>query len=318
MKTLKFVTALAVMGAGLGMARGADMATKAPVFKAAPAGCAYDILRANNQISVDFAATDVNYAEFNQPPAGGGPLPAALPQGATINSEKGWVPGVAVTGSYMSDCYSSMIPNLYLFARGTYLSGHTSYYNNTNGVAASDPARIWDGDFRVGKGFQVSPNVMLTPYIGAGVDDWRRTISAVPTGAFIEDYSHGYVGAGVMLQVAVAKGFVVSAYGLGGGTFSSQMNFNGTTAVNAALFGPNHTYSLGNSGTAKAGASVDYAFTDSWHVNAGVDYTYFKYGASRQELLPAFGTFEPPSRTSNVTVTAGVGYSFGGPIVARY
>ena len=75
---------------------------------------------------------------------------------------------------------------------------------------------------------------------------------------------------------------------------------------------------LGNSEIAKAGASIDYAFINNWHVNAGVDWTYFKYGASAQELLPVFGIFEPPSRTTNVTVTVGVGYSFGAPVIAKY
>jgi|SRR5581483_224376 len=321
MKHVKFIAALAIIGSGVGAAHGADMATKAPVLKAAPpSGCAYDIIRANSQISVDFAATNWDYAEFNQPAAGTNILAnAALPRGATLNTEKGWLPGVAVTGSYMSDCSSSFFSNIYLYGRGTYVSGNTSYWN-TIPVTANDPARIWDGDFRVGKGFQVGSNVMLTPYIGAGIDDWKRTISAFPTGALIEDYSHGYVGVGLLLQVAVAPRFVVSAYGLGGGTFNSQMNFNPNTAINAATLGPNHTFTLGNSGTVKAGASIDYAFTNNWHMNAGVDYTYFKYGASAMELLPlGFGTFEPPSRTSNVTATIGVGYSFwGGPVVARY
>ena len=308
--------------AATGVANAADMATKARVYKAPPpTGCAYDIIRANSQISVDFAATNWDYAEFNQPAAGTNILAnPALPQGATLNTEKGWLPGVAVTGSYMSDCSSSFISNIYLYGRGTYLNGHTTEWVNGVPGTFSDPARVWDGDFRIGKGFQVGSNVMLTPYIGAGVDDWKRTISGFPTGALIEDYSHGYVGVGLLLQVAVAPRFVVSAYGLGGGTFNSQMNFNPNTAINAATLGPNHTFKLGNSGTVKAGASVDYAFTNNWHVNAGVDYTYFKYGASAMELLPlGFGTFEPPSRTSNVTTTIGVGYSFGGgPVVARY
>jgi hypothetical protein len=316
---MKFVGAASALFAlaAISPAVSADMAVKAPVLKAQPIVCAYDILRANNQISVDFAATDMNYREFNQPPAGGVGLPSPLPQGAVINSEKNWVPGVAITASYMSDC-SGTISNLYLFARGSYLSGHTDYYNNTALVGASDPAKMWDGDFRVGKGFLVSSNVMLTPYIGGGVHSWNRTIVAVPTGAYLEKYSHGYAGAGLLLQYAPTRGVVLAAYGFGGATFSSEMNFDPTTALNLALVGPNHTYSLGNSATVKAGASIDYALTDNWHVNAGVDYTYFKYGASRQELLPAFGTYEPPSRTSNVTLTTGIGYSFGGPVVARY
>jgi hypothetical protein len=217
----------------------------------------------------------------------------------------------------MGDCFGQ-IPNLYAFSRTTYLSGNTNYFNNTNGVSANDPATIWDGDYRIGKGFLVSPNLMLTPYLGAGYDWWKRTISAVPTGAFIETYSHGYAGAGLLLQITPAPRWVLSAYGFGGGTFSSQMNFNPTTAANVAISGPNHTFGLGNSGTAKAGTSVDFAVTERLHANAGVDYTYFRYGESAQEELPAFGTFEPPSRTSNWTVTAGLGYSFysGGPCCA--
>lgn len=316
MKVIGSISSLMILAAGPVLA--ADMAVKAPVLKAQPIVCAYDILRANNQISVDFAATNMDYREYNEPPAGGVGLPSPLPQGAVINSEKGWVPGVAVTGSYMSDCSSSFFSNIYLYGRGTYLSGHTDYYNNTALVAARDPAKMWDGDFRLGKGFLVSPNVMLTPYIGAGVHSWDRTIVAVPTGAFFEKYSHGYAGAGLLLQFAPTRGVVLAAYGFGGGTFSSQMNFDPTTAANLALVGPNHTYGLGNSAIVKAGGSIDYALTDNWHLNAGIDYTAFRYGASRQELLPAFTTYEPPSRTSNITVTTGIGYSFGGPVVARY
>jgi hypothetical protein len=295
-------------------ANAADMAVKAPVLRAAPAPCAYDIIRANSQIGVSFAARHMDYAEFNQPPAGGGPLPdGRFPQGYTLNTEKGWIPGVAVTGSYMSDCLST-ISNIYVYGRGSYFDGKTDYYNNIVGVAAKDPAKIWEGDFRVGKGFQVSPTAMITPYVGAGVHSWERTISAVPGGAFIETYRHGYAGVGLLLQVAVAPRLVLSAYGFGGGTFNSEMDFNPTTSGVARA----HTFSLGNSGIVKAGGSIDYAFTNNWHVNAGLDWTYYKYGASAQELLPVFGIFEPPSRTYNFTGTVGIGYSFGAPVVAKY
>lgn len=307
-------TAFSALLAMVGSASAADMAVKAPLLKAQPAGCAYDIIRANSQIGVSFVAGNMDYAEFNQPPAGGGPLAnGAFPQGYTLNSEKGWLPGVAVTGSYMSDCFSS-IPNIYVFGRGSYLDGKTDYYNYTNNVPGKDPAKVWDGDFRLGKGFQVGTNAMLTPYIGAGAHSWERTISAVPGGAFIETYRHGYVGAGLLLQVATSPGVVLSGYGFGGSTFSSEMAFNPTTSGVAT----GHTFGLGNSGIVKAGASVDYALNANWHVNAGVDYTYFKYGASRQELLPVFGIFEPPSRTHDIRLSAGVGYSFGAPVVAKY
>jgi opacity protein-like surface antigen len=310
----KIFSAVALLATSALSATAADLGAR-PYTKAPPmvaAGCAYDIIRANSQIGVAFAATNMDYAEFNRQAAGGSGLPSLLPEGSRLNSERGWVPGVAVTASYMSDCRGA-IPNLYVFGQGTFLNGKTDYYNYDVGVGAKDPARIWDGDFRVGKGFEIGPSTMITPYVGVGLHDWRRTISAVPSGPLIETYSHGYAGVGLLVQFAVAPRFVVSAYGLGGGTFNSEMGLNDT-----GLPARNHTFGLGNSEIVKAGASLDYAFTDQWHVNAGVDYTYFKYGASRQELLPTFGTYEPPSRTSNVTVTVGLGYSFGGPVVARY
>ena len=315
----KFIfSSAALIAMTAGVANAADMPLKAAP-RAALAPCAYDIIRANSQIGVSFAARHMDYAEFNEPAAGGGLLAnAGLPQGATLNTEKGWLPGVAVTGSYMSDCTSSFFSNIYVYGRGSYFRGETDFWVNGPNVTAKDPAKIWEGDFRLGKGFQVSPQAMITPYIGGGFHTWNRTISAFPTGALIEEYSHGYAGAGLLLQFAMAPGFVVSAYGFGGSTFNSQMDFNPNGAVNAALLGPAHTFTLGNSAIVKAGGSIDYAFTPNWHLNAGVDWTYFKYGASRMELFPPFGTFEPPSRTYNLTATIGIGYSFGAPVVAKY
>jgi hypothetical protein len=270
----------------------ADLPVKAPP----PSACAYDILRANNQVSVDYATTNFNYREFNEPP-----FPP--PYGYVVDSETGWVPGVAVTGSYMTDCLST-IQNLYVYSRTTYLSGQTAYWEPPPGLTGKNGATVWDGDYRIGKGFQLSTSTMVTPYFGAGYDWWKRSIQV---GApFTETYSHGYAGAGLLLQITPAPRWVLSAYGFGGGTFSSQMYLNPSAAALPST-GPAYTFTLGNSATAKAGASVDFAITDRWHANAGVDYTYFRYGGTG---FNPYGTLEPPSTTSNWMVTAGLGYSF--------
>jgi len=55
------------------------------------------------------------------------------------------------------------------------------------------------------------------------------------------------------------------------------------------------------------GGAVDYAFTEHWHGNVGVDYTYFSYG---QSALNAGGYLEPNSTTSYLTVSAGLGFAW--------
>jgi hypothetical protein len=61
-----------------------------------------------------------------------------------------------------------------------------------------------------------------------------------------------------------------------------------------------------------AGASADHGITRRWHANVGMDWSHFKYGQSA--VLPTgvagIRVLEPDSRTSNVTVKAGFGYSF--------
>jgi hypothetical protein len=100
----------------------ADMALKArplpPVVE-----CSNDIVRSNNQISVDVVGTKWDYLERDQ-------------VGVPIDSEKGWVPGVQLTGTVMG-CWLGF-QNVYAMARYTYLNGHTI----TGQVAVRSPAML--------------------------------------------------------------------------------------------------------------------------------------------------------------------------------
>jgi opacity protein-like surface antigen len=100
---------------------------------------------------------------------------------------------------------------------------------------------------------------------------------------------------------------VLSVYGLVGGTFGSHLSVSDNPL-------PPHSFEfdLGNSVIYMAGASADYAITRQWHANAGIDWTGFKYGRSALQStgVPGVGILEPDSRTSNVTIKAGFGYSF--------
>jgi opacity protein-like surface antigen len=245
------------------------------------------IVNSNNQISVDFVESHIDYRETFA--------------GAFLDGEKGWVPGVSVTGSIMTGALG--IPNLYAFGRFTYLNGDTDYRASGGPVLANtDGARVRDEDFRVGVGLSLSRDFMLTPYVGFGWHDWGRNLSG-PFG-YHEEYSHGYVGGGLLLQYSPTARLVMSANGLIGRTFDSSMTTSRTAG--GALINP-FTYDLGDSATVKAGAGADYAFTKQIHGNVGIDYTTFKYG---QSPVAPDGTLEPNSRTHDATLRVGLGFAF--------
>lgn len=272
-----------------GAANAAEMPVKALAAPACPGG---DIVRANNQVSADFVENYINYG------------PQFLTGvGAPLDAEKGWVPGVSVTGSLMRNF--GIFCNLYLMGRFTYLNGYTHYWASGGPVTSNtDGATVNDLDFRLGKGFGLSPHAMLTPYLGVGTNWWNRFLAG--SNGYDEKYSHGYVGGGLLLQYSPAPRWVLSADGLIGGAFGSSMTASPTPGgvVIPGLFA---TYTLGNKAVYMAGGSVDYAFSGRWHANLGIDYVYFAYG---QSPVNGAGYLEPNSTTSYLALSVGVGYSW--------
>jgi hypothetical protein len=315
MKVFGAISSLLIVAASPVLA--ADMAVKARPPAPAVVGCGYNaITAANNQISLDYAGTNKDYVEYNT----ANPLftVPGVAVGAPVDSDKGWVNGVSVTGSAMFNLGS--VCNVYLFARGSYFDGRTDYWATSPPLGQSN-AKIWEGDFRVGKGFDVAPNVMLTPYLGGGVRSWDRDLcqaGACVGGGYHENFSHGYLGAGLLLQYAATSQLVFSGSGLVGSTLSSQLKGGPIAGGNPRIV--NFQTNLGDSVIYKLEGSVDYAFTQNFHGNVGVEYTNFKYGESAQFIPSLLGpAIEPRSRTETVTVRAGLGWAFGAaPVVARY
>jgi hypothetical protein len=303
MKKLILVECLALFALGTAAANSADMAVKAPA-PVAPGCVVNDIVRANQQVSLDFIDTQVSYGPevINPAPPGFGPA------GAPLDSEKGWLPGLRVTGSYMGGIWIIPVCNLYVSGSFSWVKGHTDYSASEGPVLTNvDGARVYDSDFRLGKGFDVGPNWMITPYLGAGTRSWDRLLIG-PFG-YDEDYKHTYAGAGLLLQYTPAPGWVLSANGLVGSTFNANMVSTLTPggAIPPAVC-PGCMFSLASSATYKAGGSVDYAITEHVHANAGIDYTFFKYGESPVVPFGAGAFLEPNSKTSDLTLSIGIGY----------
>jgi hypothetical protein len=310
-KVLAAATFAAAFGVA-GSAGAADLAARGGL-KDGPAWVSTDILDVNNQISVQFAATDFRYEETGDP---------ARRTYGKLDTETGWVPGVGVELALMRNW---IVTNLYFDARYTYLNGKTDYigghqqpivvmegYNNDYGsVKQKNGAVVNDLDFRIGKGFDVRSNLMVTPYLGVGYHDWNRKVNGG------EEYSNGYVGGGLLVQWAPVAGVVLSGHSMVGTTFGSHIDvgagYGYSGAVMAARSDGAFSAALGDSLIYKGGISGDYALTRNIHLNAGVEWTTYRYGES---ALYNEVWFEPDSFTLNTTVKAGIGYSFGGETAA--
>jgi hypothetical protein len=250
------------------------------------------IVESNNQVSADFKAMHFGYKEVDT-------------TGAPLDTESGWVPGFGVSLSVMSSCTRDWLTNnLYINFQYSHFKGKTDYVGGPIGVPNSfgtirtqDGAIVNDFDVRLGKGFAVRRDVMLTPFFGVGHHEWDRKVNAG------EDYTNGYYGAGLLLQWSPFSRFVLSADGLVGRTFDASVLVEANPGLN-----PTTKLDLGASTLYKVGLSGDYALARDFHVNAGVEWIGFDYGIS-----PAVnGILEPDSRTRNVTFRIGAGYAFGG------
>ena len=166
-----------------------------------------DITRANQQVSVDFIDTQVWYGPEIINPSPPGFSPAGVP----LDGEKGWLPGLRATGSYMEEM--GPICNTYVSASFSWANGHTNYWASGGPTLSNvDGATVENTDFRLGQGFSIGPNWMITPYLGGGSRWWDRLLTG-PFG-YNEVYKHEYAGVGLLVQYSPAPGWVLSANGL--------------------------------------------------------------------------------------------------------
>ena len=249
-----------------------------------------EILNVNNQFEAGVTGNWIDYLEHL------GNMP--------FDKEVGGQLGLEVSGSLMRDW---VFRNLYVYGQFKWSNGNTKYTGSYEGdpygsLITSDGAEVTSESVRLGKGFAINDTLMLTPYLSAGARQWGR--NSDDPGGYHEDYSHGYWGAGLLVQLSPAPRWVVSAHGLVGSTFGARLK----TSDNGNFPIIPQSYGLGSSAIFIAGLSLDYAVTRHIHANVGIDYTHFKYGASARS--PIDGSWEPDSKTSETTLKFGLGYAF--------
>ena len=250
-----------------------------------------DIEASNNQFVIQRISTNVDYME-----TGKGTTSSTT---GTLDTETGNVFGYAMSLSWMDRGVS----NLYCEAEYNLSNGGTKYTGmSLNGgvfgsMVNTSSAKLTNFSTRLGKGFLLHDNFMLTPYVELSSHKWDRGVNSG------ESYSNNWLGIGALGQFSPVSELVFTANALLGNTEGSSISVNSGAGITGL------TAALGNSVIFKAGLSADYAFTKNYHGNIGIDYTNFKYHISH--VVPVNGgSLEPDSRTNYTLVKLGVGYAF--------
>ena len=245
------------------------------------------ILSADNNISAAFNDTNMNYQEnITKMPA---------------DSETGFMPGFTLGTSFLGSVYG--VSNLYADIHYTRDSGAIAYKGSLNTGAVYDTTdnsttnRVVG---RVGVAFPVASNVVLTPYVAGGYQEWNRNLTGQY--GYSENYSSGLVGVGGLAQYSPMNRVVLTANAnieaiVGGGMTPSNVPLYGNTLGTA---------SFQTSGEENLGVSANYEFAPSWSVFAGLKYTHFTYTGGA--LL--HGAVEPSSATNLFGVDTGIAYNF--------
>ncbi|WP_291511199.1 hypothetical protein [Acidithiobacillus sp.] len=269
------------------------------------------IVATNNEIGIAATGTLMNYQEHISP---------APTYGSDI--ESGWMPGFAI---HLSGMNNKLTPNLYFAINYNYASGSIAYHGSTSveHLNTSDNATTNRVLARLGKGFVLSSNNMLTPYVAGGYQNWDRRLQG--PGGYNEYYHAGLVGAGVLFQHAFSPRLVVGVDGQFLAVVGAGINVPGTVQVSGPFTVADTGFNggFGTSGQERIKISADYAMSSQWHIFGGLNFTHFTYTGTKEypftetisyngtPIIQSPGTVkEPPSSTNLFGMELGLAYSF--------
>ena len=169
-----------------------------PLHAAAPTSADTSIRWADNGIELDVGAKDLSYGE-------------SLPGRNIYDTEKGWLPGIAMQGSVLTpDSRNPWTRNIYLHGEFNASAGDTHY----NGFLLTTPPTphqtttndaIYTFSGQVGRAFGFyGDQVMVIPLSDLGYRYWTRQITG--TGGYTENYQHAEAMVGVLVQGAPITG----------------------------------------------------------------------------------------------------------------
>lgn len=261
-----------------------------------------DILSVNNSVTIGYAASDMYYIE----PSGVNQI--NLNSNGVFGSgyedyESGTIPGVKLAVAYMDPDIS----DLYLQVNYQYVSGDVTYTGFTQGPpvlpinGATSRATIQDWGLRAGKGIATGDKWMVTPYATFGGRHWVRELGPGSAFDYDESYNHYFLGLGSLVQFDALPAWVLTADASVAQMIAPTINDPADGLDNTAL-GPSPILNLG--------FDSDYRFNEVAHIFAGINYQYFTYGQSANQVVPGGWVMEPFSRTEVWTYSFGARLSF--------
>jgi hypothetical protein len=225
----------------------------------------------------------------------------SFPPGALgRDREGGWTPGVAAAASWMGDL--GPVQRLYGSLRFAYNNGHENYRGSV--FNSSEPLNFQPGladtaiTAELGKGFLLSPRLLITPAAQAGYQLWNRNLGPGQG----EDYRAFTAGGAVHADFAATPRLVLRAsLGLAE-EIAPHITFDYLHPYGADL-GARPVY--------EAGAGLDYRLTRRLHLSADAALSRYGYGRSPALAAGDRGTiFEPASATTDTRLQAGLAYAF--------
>ncbi len=203
------------------------------------------------------------------------------------DSQYGWIPSVALGAGFMgSSGFYVAAESSVSFGddryRGAYLSAPSVPIETTT------HASIVTVDAKVGQGFVVGGNSVVTPYFNLGYRYWERDLGNTQ----VEYYHHYAALGGAMFQYSLTDKVVLSAYSAAGLTFGAQMRTGGVD------------YDLGSAAVYKLGGKIGYKLSERYELFTSLDFDHFQYVKS--DVIG--GIYEPSSFTSDTAVRVGIAY----------
>lgn len=246
------------------------------------------IKNANNQLRFSWATgTDFDYKKTDA-------------DGLTSGENGGSQNGVSITFVNQRDW--GTLTDMYFAANVSYLKGDTKY----KGWMLAPGSSTWtsaegktdykavDFDVKVGKGFKISPQAQVTPYVNIGTRTWDR--DSVSDGGYLEKHSNSFYGVGAMFQYAATANLVLSADAMFAKNTSSELDW-----VTGG-----EKYSMKNKGTNQFGFGANYRLTKDVSLFADYRITETKFGAGS----PFRGYVEPANKTKTQRLNVGVAVNF--------
>ncbi len=246
------------------------------------------MIQANREAQIGVTALDQAYREYFPPGVAG------------RDRENGWAPGVAASARWMGDVAG--LKTVYVAASVTYNGGQQDYHGSV--FATDTPLDFRSGlantlvQAELGKGFMLSPRLVITPAAAFGWSLWRRDLGP----SQIEDYEGFTAGAMMHADYAATQRLVLRAAAGVAEEIAPRITFN---------YAHGYTTDLAARAAYQASLGADYALTRRLHLSADAAWSTFSYGRSAVvQTLERGRIFEPASTTTDARLQAALAYAF--------